>query len=146
MTSCLPISYGQLQTRCLVLWSWARARCAGQHSPSPASHCQEGCAPAPLLSPEHPATKHVATSEGSSEPWEQSTWKAGLGTQPGPQDCTPAPGGLQRGPHGVLPVLLTQNNFSKNNFIMYPRVTIIAPCLWAWPDQIKFHSLNWFLI
>lgn len=41
---------------------------------------------------------------------------------------------------------LAQHNSLKHNFLMSPGVTITAPCLWMWPDQIKFHSLNWFLI
>lgn len=41
---------------------------------------------------------------------------------------------------------LAQHNSLKHNFLMSPRVTVTAPCLWMWPDQIKFHSLNWFLI
>lgn len=41
---------------------------------------------------------------------------------------------------------LAQHNSLKHNFLMSPGVTITAPCSWMRPDQIKFHSLNWFLI
>lgn len=63
-----------------------------------------------------------------------------------PVHCQPWPGRPPAWPQWSFSHALAQHNSLKRNFFMSLGVTITAPCLWMWPDQIKFHSLNWFLI